>query len=119
MDEELKKKLQALRLQGLSAHWDDYLLLAERENFSDVKLLEYIVDEEYRIKQESAKQYRLRCAKIPELLRIETFPFDRQPHLDQRKMKTLYDAGDYLRRPQNIIWIGPTGAGNYAKLLLM
>ena len=111
MDDELKKKLKALRLHGLIGCWDDYLKKAEKENLSYVKLLTHIIDEAYCIKQESAKQYRLRCAKIPELFRMEIFPFDRQPNLDQRKMKTLYDAGNYLNQPQNIIWIGPTGTG--------
>ena len=50
-------------------------------------------------------------ARIAELWRMETFPFERQPKLDQKRIRSLYDASDYLTQPRNLIWVGPTGCG--------
>src|SRR5947208_14180754 len=41
---------------------------------------------------------------------METFPFDRQPKLDKKKILSLYDAFDFITKKQNIIWVGPTGS---------
>ena len=54
---------------------------------------------------------RLNRAKIPEQLVMETFPFDQQPHLNKKKVLSLYDSFDYITKQQNLILVGPTGAG--------
>jgi len=111
MNEELIHKLKYLKFSGLLANWENYLELAKQKDLSSVKLLTHIIDEEYRIKQKNARQFRMRCAKIPELYRMETFPFDKQVNLNKKKIHLLYDAYDYVTQHRNIIWIGPTGAG--------
>jgi DNA replication protein DnaC len=111
MDEELTKTLKSLRLYGLLANWDEYLALAQQKDFSHVRLLRHVVTEESKIHAENARKLRLRRAKIPEPWRMETFPFDQQPKLDKKKILALYDAFDFLAKKQNIIWLGPCGAG--------
>ena len=111
MNEALREKLKYLRLTGLLAYWDLYLEKAQNSNFSHVRWLEYIIDEEYLFKKENARKLRLSRAKIPEKLVMETFPFSQQPNLSRKKVMNLYDAFDYLSKNQNIIWIGPTGTG--------
>jgi DNA replication protein DnaC len=111
MDEELTQTLKSLRLWGLLAHWDEYLALAGQKDFSHVRLLRYVVAEESKIHAEHARQLRLRRARIPEPWLMETFPFDRQPKLDKKKILSLYDAFDFLAKKQNLIWVGPTGSG--------
>ena len=107
----LHEKLKYLRLKGLSAHWDDYLKLAARKRFSQDRLLRHIIDEEYRIKRESARRFRLQKARISEELVIETYPFERQPRLNKKKIMALYDTMTYIKAAQNIIWLGGTGCG--------
>ncbi len=107
----LKEKLKYLRLKGLSEHWDDYLKVAAQKNFSHARLLNHFVDEEYRIRRENACRFRLQKARIPETLVIETFPFDRQPKLNRKKIMSLYDSMSYMKNSQNIIWMGRTGCG--------
>jgi DNA replication protein DnaC len=111
MNDETAKALKFLRLRGLLAHWDEYLTLARKQNFSHVHLLEYILDQECRIKSENAHRLRLQHARIPDPYVMETFPFDRQPKLDKKKIISLYDAFDFLANKQNILWMGPTGCG--------
>lgn len=111
MDEKFLKMVKYLRLGGLAQHWDDYIKLARKGNFSHPRLLEYIIEQEYKIKMENSRKMRLKRAKIDEALVIETFPFDKQPRLNKKKILSLYDSFDYITKKQNIIWIGPTGTG--------
>jgi DNA replication protein DnaC len=111
MDEELKKKLTYLHLKGLLDHWDQYLCLAQNKDFSPVRFLTYIIEQEYKIKEESAKNRRIARAQIRDHLVMETFPFENQPKLNKKKILNLYDSLEYMRKNQNIIWIGPTGSG--------
>lgn len=111
MNKELQEKLKYIRLGGLLSNWDRFLQVAHQKNFSQVRLLEYIIEEEYKIKKENSMKLRLRRAQIPEKFVMETFPFDQQPQLNKKKILNLYDSFDYMSKNQNIIWVGPTGAG--------
>jgi len=111
MDEQLATMLKHLRLGRLLAHWDQTMALARRKRFSAERLLKHVVQEEYRAKCENARVTRRKRANIPEMLEMETFPFQRQPKLDRQKVISLYDSFDYLTKHQNVIWLGPTGVG--------
>ena len=109
--EKLTKMLKYIGLKGLLSNWERHLEMARKGNFSHARLLRYIIEEEYKIKKENSRKMRLSRAKIPEKLVIETFPFDKQPKLNKKKVLNLYDSFDYMGKRQNIIWIGPTGTG--------
>lgn len=111
MDEQITEMLKYIHLRGLLANWDRYIEMARKENFSHVRLLKYIIEEEYKIKKENSRKMRLSRAKIPEKYVMETFPFDRQPNLNKKKILSIYDSFDYMSKNQNVIWIGPTGTG--------
>jgi DNA replication protein DnaC len=111
MNEELAAKLKYLRLGGLLAHWEDYLKLAGEQRFSHARLLTHILEEQYRIKQDKARQLRLQRPGLPEPWVIETFPFDQQPKLNKKRIMALYDSLTYMTQKQNLIWLGGTGCG--------
>jgi DNA replication protein DnaC len=111
MDDELTQTLKYLRLPALLAHWDEYLALAQQQRFSHVRLLRHVLEQESKIRSENARKLRLARAGIPELFRMETFPFDRQPKLDRKRILSIYDAFDYMAKSQNLIFLGPTGVG--------
>ena len=111
MDKELIETLKYLRMGGLLAHWDEYLALALKQRFSHVRLLQHVLNEEVKLKRDNARQLRLKRARIPELLDLTTYPFDRQPKLDRKKLVSIYDAFEYMTKAQNIVWMGPTGCG--------
>jgi DNA replication protein DnaC len=111
MDQELMQMLKYLRLTGPLNHYDSFLEKAKNEDLSHVRLLKYIVEQEYQLKQENARKLKLSRAKIPEKWLMETFPFDRQPKLNKKKVLHLYDAFDYMSEKRNVIFFGPTGAG--------
>ncbi len=103
--------LKYLRLGGLLAHWDEYLALALKGQFSPVRLLRHVLAEEVKTKRDHARERRLKQARIPEPWVLATFPFPKQPALDKKRIVSLYDAFDYVEKSQNLIWVGPTGSG--------
>jgi len=111
MNETLAQQLKYLRLTGLLSRWDEHLKAAAQSNLSHARFLTQVIEEEYRLKCEQALQQRLKLAKIPEKLVMDTFPFERQPKLSKKKILALYDSMAFLRDKQNIIGLGGTGCG--------
>lgn len=111
MNDSLTQQLKYLRLKELLAHWDDLLKLAARKNFSHDRLLRHVIEEEYRLRRENARAFRLKQAAIPEALVMETYPFNRQPKLNKKKIMALYDSMSWMTNAENIIWLGKTGCG--------
>lgn len=111
MDEQFAKTLKYLRLWGVLTHWDEYVALAEQKDFSPIRLLRHVLEEESKLHSENARRLRVLRAKIPDPWRMETFPFERQPNLNKKRLLSLYDAFEYMDKHQNICFIGPTGVG--------
>ena len=111
MNDELIKTLKYLRMPNLLARWDEYLTAAKKGGLSPVRLLTQVLEEECQAKRINARERRIKMAKIPETLAMETFPFARQPKLNKKKILSIYDAFDFVEKSQNIIWVGPTGCG--------
>jgi DNA replication protein DnaC len=111
MNDTLAEQLKFLRLPGLLDRWDEHLKAAAQSNLSHARLLARVIEEEYRLKCDQARQQRLKLAKIPEKWVLDTFPFDRQPKLNKKKIIALYDSLAFVKNQQNIIWMGGTGCG--------
>lgn len=109
--DELVGMLKYLRLGHLLSCWDETLQTARQGHYSSERLLKFIVQEEYRAKRENARLLRRQRANIPEMLEMETFPFDKQPKLDRQRVMSLYDNFDYMTKQCGVIWLGPTGCG--------
>jgi DNA replication protein DnaC len=111
MNKDVQKILRHLRLWGLLERWDEVIAEARKKRFSPERLLQHVLESEYRTKSENARILRRKRARIPDPLEIETYPFPRQPKLDRKKIMSLYDGLDYMEKKQNIILLGPTGCG--------
>ena len=111
MDKDLEKMIKYLRLGALLENWNEYLDRARKGGYSHVRFLKMVIEEEYKQKIQNARILRLKRSTIPEQLVMETFPFDRQPKLNRKKLLSLYDSFDYVTKRQNLIFIGPTGTG--------
>lgn len=111
MTDTLAEQLNCLHLPGLLAHWDEHLKAAAQSNLSHARFLTRVIEEEYRLKCDQARQQRLKRAQIPEKWVMDTFPFERQPKLSRKKIMALYDSMAFLADKQNIIWMGGTGCG--------
>jgi DNA replication protein DnaC len=111
MDETMAMMLKRLRLWALLEHWDEYVKLAGKRRYSVLRLLTEIIENEYRVKLDRARAFRLKRARIPEPYVMATYPFARQRKLDRKKVLSIYDSFDYMEKRRNVILLGPTGVG--------
>jgi DNA replication protein DnaC len=111
MDEELAAKLKALRLYWLRENWDIVVKEATKKRGSPTALLKHIITNELASKHERTRKLQLRKAQLPESFVMETFPFNRQPKLNKKKVLEIFDSKSYLVQPHHIALIGPTGVG--------
>ena len=110
MREKLREILQELHLQGMCDSLDKELDRAEKEAIPVTDLLYRLALEERRVRQEKSLANRLKQARMPWDWTLESFPFPQQPGVNQTQIKTL--AGlDFIRRGENLVFIGPPGTG--------
>jgi DNA replication protein DnaC len=110
-DNGSKEKLRYLELYTLAENWDTIMKQASKTRPSYHRFLTQIVENEYAAKAERARLARIKRAKIPELLVMETFPFHKQPRLKKKLVLELYDSLRFVKDKQDLIFIGPTGCG--------
>lgn len=111
MNEELKRQAQTLGLKHLAQNCDQLCAAALKQKLSYHAFLSNILAQEYNLQQETARLVRIKKAGIPELLVMQTFPFEQQPKLKKKLVLELYDSSRYLTETQELIFIGPTGCG--------
>ena len=111
MNDETKEQLDYLGLKRLTETWDETLKSAGRKKTSYHRFLTDIIRDEYMHRKEHRRLARLKAAKIPEMLIMETFPFARQPRLKKRMVMEIYDSMNYIAQSQTLCFIGPTGCG--------
>ena len=97
------EELRTLGLHNLADNWNLIVKKANERRPSYHRFLAETLTEEYHNTVERARLARLKRAKIPEMWVMETFPFDRQPKLNRKKMLSLYDGFEYMTKSRNII----------------
>lgn len=111
LEEQTKEQLRFLGLKRLEEAWVNVLKSAQKRKPSYHRFLSEVVEQEYLHKTEQRRQSRLKAAKIPEMLCMETFPFQRQPRLNKKMAMGLNDSLDYIHQKQVLLMLGPTGCG--------
>lgn len=108
--EQIHEWLARLKLRGIDAALDAELDRAEREAASPDEVLGRLLAAEDAHRREKSLAYRVTQARLPWQWTLQSFPFDRQPGIDQAQIRAL--AGlDFVRRHENILLIGPPGTG--------
>ena len=111
MDQSMEGYLKYLGMEQLSQRWDEYLKDAAAKKISYQHLLTTVITNEYHHLLEKRRLARLKAACIPELLVMETFPFQHQPNLKKKLVMELYDSLRFMTECQVLLFIGPTGCG--------
>jgi DNA replication protein DnaC len=110
MIEEIRQLLKCLRLQKILTILDDELKIAHKRQPSYEEFLARLLKAQDLHRQETALQYRIRQAKMPEQWTIESFPFKHQPGVSRQQIRAF--AGlDFVGRAENIVFVGKTGVG--------
>jgi len=110
MTDDLKQLLKSLRLTRIAEVLDDELARAKTGDTSYQDFLARLLREQWQWRQTQAIEWRIKQARLPEQWTLESFPFQRQPGVNRREIRTLAEL-DFVPKSENVVFIGPTGVG--------
>jgi DNA replication protein DnaC len=110
MNDDLEQLLKNLHLRRVAEILDAEITKAEKDGTPIRKLLARIFRAEWQHRQESALNWRIRNAGMPEQWTLESFPFKRQPGVNQRQIRTFAEL-EFIAKAENIVLVGDTGVG--------
>ena len=110
MTEELEQLLKNLRLSRILEILEDELTSARKRDCSYQEFLVRLLRAQWHQRQETALEWRIKRARLPEPWTLESFPYARQKGVKRRQINDF--AGlDFVQRAENIVLVGPTGVG--------
>ena len=110
MNDDLQQLLKCLHLKRIADNVDAEVKHAEQEALPYAEFLARLLRAQWQHRQESALDWRIHRAGLPEQWTLESFPFKRQPGVNQRQMRTFAEL-DFIPKAENIVFVGPTGVG--------
>src|ERR1039458_7346420 len=84
MTEELEQLLKNLKLRRMLKVYDEQLRAAEQADVSYSEFVAGLLRAQWHDRQESALEWRIGRANLPERLSLETFPYARQPGVNRK-----------------------------------
>lgn len=117
MTEELEQLLKNLKLKRMLNVYDEQLRAAEKAQSSYSEFVAGLLRAQWHERQESALEWRIHRANLPERWSLETFPWSRQPGINRkqhRKQMRAFSELDFVAQHENLVLVGPTDQRHYA-----
>ncbi|HOY81918.1 MAG TPA: IS21-like element helper ATPase IstB [Rhodoglobus sp.] len=102
--------LKRLHLRHLAQNLDDHLQKGAQLKLDAFSFLLRVTEAEVLARNETVAARRIREAHFPEVCRIDTYDFKRQPSLNRAQVLNLAKLS-FVDQRQSVIWIGPSGVG--------
>jgi DNA replication protein DnaC len=110
VNDDIRQLTSDLRLHRLAEVFDEELQRAEDLKLPYQEFAARLLRAQSNRRREAALTARIKRARIPEQWSLETFPFKRQPGVDERQIRTFAQL-DFIGAAENIVLVGPTGVG--------
>ncbi|MBP1601291.1 MAG: IstB domain protein ATP-binding protein [Acidobacteria bacterium] len=110
MNEELEQLLKNLRLKRILEIYEEQLRAAEKQEVSYTEFLLRLARAQWHARQETALEWRIRQANLPERWSLNTFPFARQSGVNRKQIHAFAEL-EFIPKAENIVFIGNTGVG--------
>ncbi len=107
---EIKDKLRELKLAGMCQTLETRNEYAISERLSYIEFLELLLEDELNNRKDNSLKKRLRKAHFPAIKTLEEFDFRFQPQLNKQEIYN-YATCNFIRKRENILFIGPPGVG--------
>jgi len=108
--ERIKENLQRLSMINTLTIIDNYLELAIKEKKNVIEVLDYILEEEAKLKRTRAAETQVKVAGFPFRKTLEDFDFEFQPSINK---EVIYELASlrFIHNNENVIFLGPPGVG--------
>jgi len=110
MTEDLEQLMKNLKLRRMLSVYDEQLQAAEKSQVSYSEFVAGLLRAQWHDRQESALEWRIQRANLPERWSLETFPWARQPGVNRKQMRAFAEL-DFVAKHENIVLVGSTGVG--------
>ena len=110
MTEELEQLLKNLKLKRILEIYEEQSRTAEKEQISYTDFVARLMRAQWHSRLETALEWRILRAKLPERWTLETFPYARQSSVNRKQIRTFAEL-DFVAKHENLIFIGDTGRG--------
>ena len=110
MTEELEQLLKNLKLKRMLKVYDEQLHAAEQADISYSEFVAGLLRAQWHDRQESALEWRIVRANLPERWSLETFPWSRQPGVNRKQIRGFAEL-DFVAKHENLVFVGKTGVG--------
>ena len=110
MTEELEQLLKNLKLRKILSVYEEQLQAAEKADVPYSDFVAGLLRAQWHERQESALEWRIRRANLPERWSLESFPYARQPGVNRRQIHTFAEL-DFIAKHENLVFVGGTGVG--------
>ncbi|QGP92378.1 IS21 family transposase ISEc62 [Neomoorella glycerini] len=106
----LESQMQALKLKGMLAHYQEVTEKASQNNLSYIEYLSLLFEEELKRKNEGTVKTKINKARFPFIKTLEEFDFSFQPSIREKEIIALGSL-DFVEKKENIVFLGPPGVG--------
>ena len=110
MTDEIEQLLKNLKLGRMRSIYDEQLRAADKQQVSYSEFVAGLLRAQWHERQESALEWRIRRANLPERWSLESFPYNRQPGVKRKQIQAFAEL-DFAAKGENLVFIGPTGVG--------
>jgi DNA replication protein DnaC len=107
---QLKKKIQHLKLSGVAKSLESRNKYAIENKLSYIDFLELLVEDEYISRQSNSYVKRLNRSKLDTTKTIDTYDFTYQPELNKSEILDLASCR-FIHEHKNIVFMGNPGVG--------
>jgi len=110
LPDDLRRQLELLKLTFMVEHFEELAQQAGAEEWSHVKFLARLVEGEAALRQDRARQRRIKQARFPVLKTLEQFDFTWPTKINRLAVQNLFRL-KFIEDQANVILIGGVGLG--------
>ncbi|NNN16923.1 MAG: ATP-binding protein [Thermoplasmata archaeon] len=108
--QRLHANLTALKLSTVEGIVDGYLESTVAEGRSVVEAMDYLFDQEVKVRNSAALETRLKLAGFPVRKTFEAFDLSAQPSIDPKVIQELRTLR-FIHNAESVVFLGPPGVG--------
>jgi DNA replication protein DnaC len=108
--ERVHGNLKRLKLTVMDELLDNHLEMTAKEERSTLEVLDHLLDQEVKSKEDRVLEFRMRLAGFPMEKRLEDFDISFQPSLDPAVIRDLASLR-FIQHAENVVFFGPPGVG--------
>jgi DNA replication protein DnaC len=107
MTEDLEQLSKNLKLRRMLSVYDEQLHAAEKADVSYSEFVAGLLRAQWHDRQESALEWRIRRANLPERWSLESHPWSRQPGVNRKQIRAFAEL-DFVAKHENLVRSPPT-----------